>query len=178
MGIVETLKKEFDFEEEWVSYELHPETPREGVAITDKFPDLNLKQFRAGLNSKSAQYGVSFGEFDRISNSFLSLQVGELAKELGLYKAYHENIFRAYFGDGLDIGDLNVVIDVARKSGIDEHPVTDALNSGRFVEKLEQARREGSELGITSVPTFIIDEKTKLIGAQPLARFKKALSQK
>ncbi len=178
MGIVETLKKEFDFEEEWMSYELHPDTPKEGVPILEKFPELNLKQFRNGLNSKSEQYGLRFGDFTLISNSSMALQVGELAKELGRYQEFHENIFEAYFGQALDIGKREVVMEVARKSGIDEAAVNEAIDSGRFIHRLEQARSEGAELGINSVPTFIINGERKLVGALPLARFRKALLEK
>ena len=175
MGIVEKLKKEFDFEEEWISYELHPDTPEAGVAITERFPDLNLAKFRAGLNSKSEQYGLRFGNFSHISNSRIALQVGELARELGVYNTYHDKIFEAYFVDALDIGSKDVVLSVAGKSGIERHLVNGALESGRFLEKLEQARKEGSELGVTAVPTFIIDGKIKLVGALSYGRFRKAL---
>ncbi|MGD9819241.1 MAG: DsbA family protein [Desulfomonilaceae bacterium] len=178
MGIVETLKREFDFEEEWVSYELHPETPKEGVAISEKFPELNLGKFRAGLNSKSEQYGIRFGDFSLISNSSISLQVGELAKDLRKYSMYHKNIFEAYFVDALDIGRIEVVVEVAKKSQIPESFVHEALNSGKYLARLEQARQEGAELGINAVPTFIINGVRKLVGAQPLVRFKKILSER
>lgn len=176
MGIVEKLKKEFDFEEEWVNYELHPETPKEGVAISEKFPDLDLEKFRAGLNSRGEEYGVRFGDFSRISNSSFALQVAELARDLGCYGQYHEKMFEAYFCDGLDIGNQEVVIKVAGKCGIDESTSLYTINSGRFSEKLEQARLEASELGINAIPTFIIDGKTKMVGALPYGRFVKALT--
>ena len=41
-GMIEELKKEFDIREEWVSYELHPETPQESVLLAERFPDYDL----------------------------------------------------------------------------------------------------------------------------------------
>ena len=176
MGIVEKLKTEFDLEEEWVPYELHSDTPAEGVEIVEKFPDLSLEKLRAGLNSKGEQYGVSFGNFSRISNSSMALQIGELAKEKGCYGQFHEKIFEAYFRDALDIGNLDVVLDVATSSGLEREVTLEALNSGRFLDRLEQARVEVSELGITAAPTFIINGQTKMVGALPYVRFVKALT--
>ena len=176
MGIVEKLKTEFDFEEEWVNYELHPETPMSGVAIAEKFPDLDVEKFRLGLNSRAEQYGLRFGDFNIISNSSMALQIGELARENGCYSLYHEKMFQAYFRDCMDIGNIQVVIDVAKKCGIDEGLTRETLDSGRFAPIIERARIQATDLGIKAVPTFIINEETRLVGALPLGQFKKALS--
>ena len=174
MGIVEKLKTEFDFEEEWVNYELHPETPKSGVMIAEKFPDLDLEKFRSGLNSRGEQYSLRFGDFNVISNSSMALQIGELAREQGCYSRYHEKMFQSYFQDCKDIGDMQVVIEVAKKCGIDEGLTRETLESGRFAPTIERARMEATELGIKAVPTFIINDETRLVGALPLGRLKKA----
>ena len=56
-GIIEELKHEFDFQEEWVSYELHPETPKEGVLLADRFPDRDLDALRRSGKSPSSFSG-------------------------------------------------------------------------------------------------------------------------
>ncbi len=178
MGIVESLKKEFDFEEEWVGYELHPETPQQGVAITEKFPDLDLEKFQAGLNARSGQYGINFGKFSLISNSSMALQISELAREKGIYETFHKEMFRMYFCEGRDIGNIDVIIEGGRNIGLDERPINEAIDSGRFLVRLEQARIEALELKINAVPTFIIDGEKKIVGALPIDRFRRALSQK
>lgn len=176
MGIVESLKKEFDFEEEWVSYELHPETPDQGVLMSEKFPDLDLDKFQAGLNARSEQYGINFGKFSLISNSSKALQISELAREAGIYDAFHKKMFRAYFCEGRDIGNIDVIIEAGRNVGLDERSINEAIDSGRFLIRLEQARLEALELKINAVPTFIIDGEKKIVGALPLDRFRRALS--
>lgn len=178
MGIVESLKKEFIFEEEWVSYELHPETPRQGVTISEKFPDLDPEKFQAGLNARSVKYGIHFGKFSLISNSSMALQISELARETGVYEAFHKEMFRMYFCEGRDIGNINVIVEAGRNTGLDERPIYEAIDSGRFLGRLEQARFEALELKINAVPTFIIDGQRKIVGALPIDRFRAALSQK
>jgi len=95
----------------------------------------------------------------------------EFARDKGQYHSFHENIFYAYFTEGLDIGNLDVIADVAEKSGLDKKAILRAVKDGRYASRLGDARREGQLIGLTGVPTFIINNKHKIVGAQPVETF-------
>ena len=78
---------------------------------------------------------------------------------MGRYDSFHENMFHAYFTEGLDIGKLDVIADIAKKSGLDEKETLNAVRDGRYASRLNEARKEGQLLGLTGIPLFIIREQ-------------------
>ena len=88
-----------------------------------------------------------------------------------MYPAFHENIFHAYFTEGLDIGSHDIIAAVAEKSGLDGKDTLKAVAEGRYADRLEKARREGGSIGLTGVPTLIVNKKYKVVGAQPIEVF-------
>ena len=101
----------------------------------------------------------------------------EYARDLGHYDSFHEHMFHAYFTDGLDIGSLDIITAVAGKSGLDEKEVQRAVLEGRYASRLDEARREGQLIGLTGVPLFIIENKHKIVGAQPIEVFRNLLDK-
>jgi predicted DsbA family dithiol-disulfide isomerase len=102
----------------------------------------------------------------------LALEASEYARDMGKYEAFHENIFHAYFTEALDIGIPNVLATVAKKSGLDDTDMLKSLKDGRYSKRLEQARKEAQEINLTGVPTFLINAKRKIVGAQPIDVFR------
>jgi len=101
----------------------------------------------------------------------------EFARDKGQYHSFHENIFHAYFTEGLDIGNMNVIADVTEKSGLDKKEVLSAVKDSRYASRLADARKEGQLISLTGVPTFIINNKHKIVGAQPIEVFRDFLSK-
>jgi predicted DsbA family dithiol-disulfide isomerase len=160
-----------------VSYELHPETPSTGTLLSDRFPGMNVKRFWERLNHTYGSLGVNFGEVSRLSNSRMSLEASEYARNAGRFDSFHGRIFRAYFTETRDIGDLDVLLELAQEEGLDAGDLRVALLEGRYASRLDEAHKEGRELGINAVPTFIINEKHTIIGAQSLDFFRERLRE-
>jgi predicted DsbA family dithiol-disulfide isomerase len=171
------LKKEYSIDDTWVSYELHPETPSAGMLLTERFKGYDLSGFYDQLRARGKEVGIVFGNRALLSNSKLALEASECARDLGKYDDFHENTFSAYFTEGLDIGNLEIIAAVARKSGIDEAEVLSAVKDGRYLPRLINARKEGQLINLTGVPTFIIEGKYKIVGAQPLEVFRNLLDK-
>jgi predicted DsbA family dithiol-disulfide isomerase len=176
-GIVDQLKKEFAIEDKWVSYELHPETPPAGMLLSERFKGYDLSSFYEQLRAQGKAVGVSFGNLKVLSNSRLALMASEYARDLGRYDSFHENIFHAYFTEGLDIGRLDVIADVAGKSGLDEKETLGAVSDGRYASRLNETRKEGQLLGLTGIPLFIIENKYQITGAQPMETFRSLIDK-
>jgi len=171
------LKKEYAIDDKWVSFELHPETPPAGMLLSERFKGYDLSSFYQQLRARGKVVGVVFGTHTLLSNSRLALMASEYARDLGRYDSFHQNIFHAYFTEGLDIGKEDVIADVATQSGLDEKETLSAVRDDRYASRLNEARKEASLIGLTGVPLFVIENKHKIVGAQPIETFRDLLDK-
>jgi predicted DsbA family dithiol-disulfide isomerase len=171
------LKKEYAIDDKWVSYELHPETPPAGMLLSERFRGYDLSSFYDQLRARGKEAGIVFGDLTVLSNSRLALMASEYARDLGRYDSFHKNIFHAYFTEGLDIGKLSVIAAIAVKSGLDEKETLSAVRDDRYASRLNETRKEGQLIGLTGVPLFVIENKYKIVGAQPIETFRNLLDK-
>ena len=169
------MKQEFEIVEEWLPFEIHPDTPPEGVLWKDYFPGMNPEAFFRQLDERGRKMGVRFGPQPLMSNSRLAMQGGEFAKEHGKYDAYHEAVFRAFFTECKDIGDPEVILDLAKGVGLDVVALRKTLESGIYMPRLKEATRQAKMSGFSAAPTFVIEGYGSFSGAQPIEQFRKIL---
>lgn len=86
-------------------------------------------------------------------------------------------LYKAYFEDGRDIGQRDVLLELAKAQGLDLEQVEAGLNDAALFAKVEQEAHEAQEMGITGVPFFIFNGKYALSGAQPPEMFARVLPQ-
>jgi predicted DsbA family dithiol-disulfide isomerase len=86
---------------------------------------------------------------------------------MGKHEQFHEKIFHAYFTETMDIGNAEKLYSVAAGCGLDPIDMIQALKDGCYKLRLDEARKEGLKIQLTGVPTFIINNKHKIVGAQP-----------
>jgi predicted DsbA family dithiol-disulfide isomerase len=89
--------------------------------------------------------------------------------------AVKERLLKAYFTDGLDIGDPDVLADCAAEIGFDRDRIVDFLDSDRGVAEVAGDLRFAHENGITAVPTYVIDGRWAIPGAQDPETFAQVL---
>lgn len=154
--------------------EIHPETPPEGTPMTSRFRAGDIEHMMGHLRTMGAPFGIAFVDRPILSNSRMALLASEFAREQGKFLAFHEAVFAAYFSHGLDIGDIDVLRQLASDLGLDAEAMAVAVKSGKHLAMFEKAKEEAARLGVTGVPAFFIEGK-KLVGAQPLDVFRKAL---
>jgi predicted DsbA family dithiol-disulfide isomerase len=169
------LKQEFSIVAEWLPFEIHPDTPPEGVLWKDYFPGMDPGAFFRQLDARGRKMGARFGLQPLMSNSRMAMQGGEFAKEHGRYDAYHEAVFRAFFTDGRDIGDQKVILDLAKGVGLDTLALRAALEDGTYMPRLQETSRKAKMNGISAAPTFVIDDYGPISGAQPFDTFRTIL---
>jgi predicted DsbA family dithiol-disulfide isomerase len=119
------------------------------------------------LRRRGNAFGIVFGDLSVLSNSRLSLEAGEYARDMGKHEQFHERIFHAYFTETMDIGNVEKLCGVAAVCGLDPVDMMRALKDGRHKSRLDEARKEAMKIQLTGVPTFIINNKQKIVGAQP-----------
>ncbi len=169
------MKQEFTISDEWLPFEIHPDTPPEGVLWKDYFPGMNPEAFFRQLDERGKKMGVRFGPQPLMSNSSMAMQGGEFAKEHGGYDAYHEAVFRAFFTDCKDIGDRSVILDLAKGVGLDAVALSAALEDGIYLPRLQEVSRMAKKNGFSAAPTFVIDGYGSISGAQPIDTFRTIL---
>ena len=134
-----------------------------------------VDQHRA-IAAAAAELGLEFNwERARYGNTFDAHRVVHLAAEHGLADVAHERLMRAYFSDGLAVGDRDTLVALAEEIGLDRSAVREMLDSDEFGNHVRSDEATARMLGIDSVPFFVLDRKYGLSGAQPVEVFRQAL---
>lgn len=172
------LKDEVDADVRWLPFQLNPDMPKDGLPRDEyrkaKFGSLEKsKSLDARVAAEGRGEGIAFAfeRMPRTPNTGAAHQLIDLAQKQGRGEAVVDALFRAYFEQALDIGDPRVLQQVADSGGIEGWP---AAAAGREVAELEDSVRG---LGISAVPTFILDRKLGVSGAHPPEALAQAIRQ-
>ena len=162
----------------WRPFQLNPDMPPEGMTRDDyvraKFGGGDRpRQIYQAIAESGREAGIEF-QFSRIRrtpNTVLSHRlIYWSAKQERQDEAVAE-LFRAYFEDGLDIGNLEVLADCARRAGLDEQLARKYLVSDEGRQEVVASDVYARRLGINGVPCFIVNRKYAVSGAQPPSAF-------
>ncbi|OCT12398.1 hypothetical protein A8709_31725 [Paenibacillus pectinilyticus] len=166
------------------AYQLDPSTPVEG----EPFEALMRNKFRAdesklqGMLQQVTQAGQAsglhfdFARVERMPNTLKAHQLIAIAPET-IKKQLVDSLFKGYFEDGKDIGNVGVLLDFAEELGMDRDQTQNLLDTKQGLEQVEDDLSFASQAGVTGVPFFVINRKYALTGAQPAATFLQALQQ-
>ena len=120
----------------------------------------------AHLNRIAAELGLPFAKREKTYNSRLAQELSKYSESQVKGDEFHNAVFRAYFAEGLNIGDIAVLIEVGKTAGLSENMTRRVLETGAFKEAVDADWTRSRELGVTAVPTFMINHQV-LVGAQP-----------
>lgn len=162
-------------EVEWRAFELHPETPLEGMRLPWA-DDPRYEAMAERLREMAGEVGLPMNPPTLISNSRRALEAAEYAREQGKHDAFHDAVFRAYFAQGKDIGDWGVLQELAEAVDLDGAAMREAVERGTYRAAVNTQVSEARRLGITGVPTYILDNLT-VVGAQPYEVFQRAMTR-
>ena len=110
--------------------------------------------------------GLPLGDRKMTYNSRLAQEMGKWAESLGRGDEFHDKVFRAYFADGKNIGDISVLVSLAGQIGLPEKMARKILDNRSFRDAVDRDWEHSRMMGVTAVPTFIMDSKA-VVGAQP-----------
>jgi predicted DsbA family dithiol-disulfide isomerase len=133
------------------------------------------------VTSVAAQDNISFNMDIAVrANTFLAHRLLSYAlKQHGAAAqiALKERIMDAYFTDGKNIGDIDVLADCAESAGIDRTEAHTFLSSDELVDEVRSEIAEAAEYGVTAVPTFIINGQWSVPGAQDVEMFERIIER-
>ncbi len=170
-----------EIEIEWKSFQLDPTLPIERKEIENvyqylaKRKGITLEQsikMHAQVMEMARRAGLAY-HFEKavVANSFMAHKLIQLAKEKGLGNEIEERLFKAYFTDGMDMGDPATLIELGTEIGLQGAEIKEALTSDDYAYKVKQDIMEGAQLGVQGVPFFVFDRKYAISGAQPAEVF-------
>lgn len=181
---LEQLGIQDQVEVEWKSFQLDPTLPEESILMKDSDYFTKRKGFApdqvAQMHENVAQMGKAAGvemNFDKVFlvNSTKAHCVLKLAKERGLSNEAQELLFKAYFTEGKDLGDLAQLAGVVSELGITEAEIAAALQDESILQEIQQDIHEAQQVGVRGVPFFVFQDKYALSGAQPVESFKEVI---
>lgn len=155
-------------EVKWVHFPLHPDTPQEGKSLEALFAGrgFDIAQKQAEMRARMQAEGLPYGNRSHTYNSRLAQELGAWADTQPGGDAIHDAIFRAYFVDGLNIGDVEVLVGLAKKVGLPEDKAREVLEKRTFKAAVDADWEKSREYGVTGVPTFVAGGYG-VVGAQP-----------
>ena len=172
---LEQFEHRDDVDVTWRSFELDPGAPHERTGdraerLAEKY-GMTVQQAReaeARLTAEAAGEDLPF-RFDiaRSGTTFDGHRLVHLAGTHDVQDAMKERLLRAYFTEGELISDHDTLVRLAVEVGLDEREVRELLAGERYADAVREDERTAGELGISAVPTFVVDRKLGASGAQP-----------
>ena len=154
-----------------IPFQLNPDMPAEGI-LRDKYLEIKFggKDFAApmyeNMKLKAQESGINFNleKIKKTPNTVLSHLLINLSEQFNLQNEIKEKIYQSYFIDGLDIGDINILINIAKQNNISENVFKDFINE-KNIENVNSKILVAKEKEINGVPFFEIG-KDYISGAQ------------
>lgn len=132
---------------------------------------------KKNLEYSGSRYGMKFGELKHMPNSHSALEAAEYARTIGKIDDYHKSLMIAYFRDSRDIGNINVLIELAEELDMNGDEMYSAIKEKKFKNKLNEYAELAHSMNINSTPTFIINNEHTIVGAQPIEVFKEVFEK-
>ncbi|PZN96024.1 MAG: DsbA family oxidoreductase [Hyphomicrobiales bacterium] len=156
----------------WLPYELNPDMPAEGMDRTayldGKFGAGKRKEIEIRLSEAALESGVTFNwaGVTKSVNTRMAHMLVAAASTVQRGGDMKAALFKAYWQDGRDIGDIETLVQIAVEQGFDEQAARDELANGELRETVIGLEDHARQVGVTGVPFFIIDGKLAVSGAQ------------
>jgi predicted DsbA family dithiol-disulfide isomerase len=165
---IETLRATYDIEPVLVHFPLHPDTPAEGREMAGFYaqrgldPEAMYQQMKARMDAE----GLPYGRRTHTYNSRLAQELGKWADTQPGGGAIHDALYKAYFVEARNIGDADILVEIAQQVGLDGAEARKVIDERRFKDAVDADWQKSAAYGVTGVPTFVA-ARYGVVGAQP-----------
>lgn len=164
-------------------FELNPDMGKGGEDIIEHLsakygsPPEEMRRAQEALRVRGAAVGFAFDleKRTRIYNTFDAHRLLHWAGIEGKQRALKHALFEAYFREGRDPSDLEVLVDLATRVGLDARRAREVLESGEYAGEVRTHEQFYREHGIDAVPTLIVNGRYLIQGGQPVQVFEQLL---
>lgn len=178
--VLEAIRDEFGdrVDVEWRAFELRPEP----VPTLDPDSGYLTDIWRRAVRPMASERGLELERPPVQPRSRKALESAEFARQNDRFEEMHRALFRAFFQEGRDLGDPDVLADVGGEVGLDPDELRAALEEGRYTGKVLDDQVEARERGVDGVPALFVvprgeelGEAEVVTGAQPSERVRSAV---
>ncbi len=169
---IKKLQNQMEFDVSWRPYELHPEIPEDGfdkeLYMKQKFGNSSRSNFTSNIKElgESLGFQFNFSKSKTIPNTFKAHRFIWYIKDQELQTKLSEALFYAHFTEGKDIGSTKVLGQIGENLGLDQKEIIKFLDSKEGGKEVADLEINAMESAITSVPTYIINDRFILHGGQ------------
>jgi predicted DsbA family dithiol-disulfide isomerase len=175
--VVEKLKQEYKIDPEWRPFYLYFDTPPEGRELSEHIKRARANGSEERLRQLAEHYGMEFNSTKRIYNTRRAHEATEYAREHGKANEFHHILFQKVYADGKDPSQWDVLRAAAEEAGLRPDDMQVQVESGKYTANVEEQVKFAYQIGVTGVPTYVINDRYAVVGAQPYEVFKTALAQ-
>jgi predicted DsbA family dithiol-disulfide isomerase len=175
---IEKLKERFAVQAVLVHFPLHPDTPAEGRSMAELYAGRNVDpeaMYRRMKGLMDAE-GLPYGRRSHTYNSRLAQELGKWADTQPGGDKIHDALYRAYFVDARNIGDPDILVEIAESVGLPAVEARAVLDERRFRDAVDADWAKSHRYGVTGVPTFVAGGHG-VVGAQPYEVLEQLLDQ-
>jgi predicted DsbA family dithiol-disulfide isomerase len=162
---------------EWRPFYLYFDTPPEGRELPEHVKRARASGSEERLKQIASQHGMEFLSTKRIYNTRIAHEATEYAREHGKANEFHKVLFRKVYAEGQDPSQWEVMRSVAEEVGLDADEMQHEVESGHYAADVDEQVRTAYQIGVSGVPTYVINDRYAIVGAQPYEVFKNALMQ-
>ena len=176
---LQKMKREFELDVAWRGFQIHPDWPATGIPAEKIYGEQGSESRKAAWQRISAMaddIGLEMRPPSVLTNSYNALAACEAAIAADKGDEFEERVYRAYFVDGSNIGDVEVLKTLASDVGLDPAQVVEAVESPQVRMKLKNNSLVAHQHGVSGVPTFFIGNYP-LVGAQSEDAMRKILTR-
>ncbi|MGH8221259.1 MAG: DsbA family oxidoreductase [Steroidobacteraceae bacterium] len=164
-------------------FELNPDMGKGGEEIIEHLsrkygsPRAEMARAQEGVRERGAEVGFTFDldKRTRIYNTFDAHRLLHWAGAEGKQCALKHALFEAYFREGQNPSDREVLVDLAARAGLDARRARQVLESGEYAGEVRAHEQFYREHGVNAVPTLIVNGRYLIQGGQPAQVFEQLL---
>lgn len=169
----------------WHSYQLDPDMiPVKGQSVDQYLAIRKGVTLEKGKEMNNYMSGIAKDvglvyNFDKavVNNTMNAHRLLHLAKKEGIQNEVKEKLFAAYYTDGKDVGDTEILVQVGESGGLNGEAIRTMLDSNEYLKEVRIDQFRGEQLGVEGVPFFIFNNKYAVSGAQSAEIFSNVLEK-
>jgi len=175
--VVEKLKAEHNVDLEWRPFYLYFDTPPEGRELPERVKQARANGSEERLRRMAESYGMEFVSTKRIYNTRLAHEATEYARVHGKGNEFHKVVFRKVYAEGQDPSQWDVLRSAAEEVSLEADEMQREVEAEKYMAEVVDKVRWAYQIGVTGVPTYAINNRYAIVGAQPYEVFKDVLEQ-
>ena len=152
----------------WTHFPLHPETPDYGIPLEELFRGrgYDIQSMKQRMSALMTEENLAYGNRSHTYNSRLAQELAKWGESFPEGEALNLKLFEAYFAEGRNLAEPEVLLDVAEVAGLPLEAAEEVIRQRSFRDAVDTDWKRAHELGVTGVPTFVSGNRG-LVGAQP-----------